>query len=97
MTTNTNDIQPDSGFSHDWFEVIDESSRRWNFKQVIHRIWSSVTELFSPSSELRIFTGRDRHGNTYYRVYDVLTQDLHRFESEDEVRIWLEQSYYYYR
>ncbi|MBE9108195.1 hypothetical protein IQ273_02010 [Nodosilinea sp. LEGE 07298] len=94
MSTNTNGLNTDSGFAQEWFELVDERPKRWNFRQAVHRIWHGVIELFTPSSELKIFTGRDRYGNTYYRVYDVLTQGFHRFESEDEVRIWLEQRYY---
>lgn len=94
MSTNTNGFNTGSGFAEEWFELVDESPKKWSFKQILHRVWHSLIELFAPSSELRIFTGRDRHGNTYYRVYDVSTQDFHRFESEDEVRIWLEQRYY---
>jgi hypothetical protein len=94
MSTNTNGFSTDSNFTQEWFELVDAKPGKWNIKQIIHRIWHSVTELFAPSSELRVFTGRDRYGNTYYRVYDALTQDFHRFESENEVRIWLEQRYY---
>ncbi len=94
MSTNTNGFRTDSGFAEEWFELVDKNPKKWSLKQIIRRVWHGLIELFSPSSELRIFTGRDRHDNTYYRVYDVSTQDFHRFESEDEVRVWLEQRYY---
>ncbi|MEA5449239.1 hypothetical protein VB780_11710 [Leptolyngbya sp. CCNP1308] len=94
MSTNTNGLNTDSGFAQEWFELVDERPKRWSFNWVIHRIWHGVIELFTPSSELKIFTGRDQHGKTYYRVYEVLTHDSHRFGSEDEVRILLEQRYY---
>lgn len=94
MSTNTNGFNTDSGFAQEWFELVDESPRRWSLKQAIHSLWHSLIELFAPSSELKIFTGRDRHGETYYKVYDVLSHEFHCFESENEVRIWLEQRYY---
>ena len=39
----------------------------------------------------------DRDGNRYWQVYDPITQNLRCFDSENDVRIWLEQRYYQYR
>lgn len=36
----------------------------------------------------------DRNGHCYWRVYDPITQNYSIFDSENKVRVWLDQRYY---
>lgn len=44
-------------------------------------------------SEPRIQENRDRTGNVYFSVVDPITNQVQPFESEHEVRVWLENRY----
>lgn len=37
---------------------------------------------------------RRQNGTLVWRVYDPMTQQIQRFYSEDDLRIWLEERYY---
>lgn len=45
-------------------------------------------------AEPKIWEKKDRHGNTYYRVYDPQRDRYHDFFSEAKVRWWLDKRYY---
>lgn len=94
MNTGANELNKDSELSQEWLDWLDKKHERGSLKQFISNVLQRIVEMFTPSSELRIFAGRDQHGNTYYRVYDVLTHEFYHFESENDVRIWLEGRYY---
>lgn len=47
-----------------------------------------------PIVQHRIYKGGDRHGQSYYTIYDPVTHQRTRCSSEAEVREWLEQRYY---
>lgn len=38
---------------------------------------------------------RDRNGNLYFKVYDPCSQNPYIFDSESEVRAWLDRRYNY--
>lgn len=44
-------------------------------------------------SEPKIYQKQNRHGEIYFRVYDPFTQRYYKFNSEQEVRVWLEERY----
>ncbi|MBD1867415.1 hypothetical protein H6F95_08910 [Cyanobacteria bacterium FACHB-471] len=46
------------------------------------------------NEEPQISQKRDRSGEVFWRVYDPTTGESARFNSELEVRFWLEQRYY---
>lgn len=46
------------------------------------------------SDEPNIHQSRDRFGNVFWTVYDPITGCKLYFESEAEVRIWLDRRYY---
>lgn len=47
------------------------------------------------SSEPRIRQRCDRQGNPYYQIDDPVSRQRLHFDSELEVRAWLEQRYYF--
>ena len=70
-------------------------SRFWGrFKAYLYKAGQSWLQAFCGSWEPRIVTKRDREGNTFFSAYDPVTQAHHRFTSERELRIWLDQRYY---
>jgi membrane carboxypeptidase/penicillin-binding protein PbpC len=52
-----------------------------------------IDRFMQQRSEPQISEHRDRQGNLYYQVYDVLTAKLITFGSEMEIKWWLEQRY----
>lgn len=44
--------------------------------------------------EPRIERKRDRHGNSYWQVYDFTTNKSYRFGSDGDVRAWIEERYH---
>lgn len=56
--------------------------------------WASLLKLMTGSAEPMIEKRCDRQGQTYYTIYDPVTQQRSEFQSEAEVRTWLEQRYY---
>ena len=95
MNTQSEGFNTTSNLASQWLENSEKRTQPLNLARLARGIWERFVELFTPSTEIRIFTGRDRNGILYYRVYDVSTKDIHHFDSEDEVRIWLEQRYYH--
>jgi hypothetical protein len=57
------------------------------FRQVLHGLMNAMTI----GSEPRITEKHDRGGNTYYQIYNPTNQTSSTFNSEAEVRAWLDQ------
>lgn len=58
---------------------------------VFSRLWQS---LFEVDTDPKIEERLDRQGHPYWKVYDPIAQQHHRFTEEDAVYEWLEQRYY---
>jgi hypothetical protein len=58
-------------------------------RQILHGLMNAITI----SSEPRITEKHDRCGNTYYQMYNPVDQTSSTFNSEAEVRAWLDQRY----
>lgn len=50
--------------------------------------------LWRQSNEPKIEFKRDRHGNSYWKVYDFTTNQSYAFGSEQDVRAWIENRYH---
>ncbi len=60
----------------------------------LSRVWQKLTTyLNQSSSELRVWRS-DKKGNTVWNLYNPNTGDKLSFDSETEVRTWIEESYY---
>lgn len=46
------------------------------------------------SQKLKVWQKSDRQGHTYWKVYNPTTHQTMYFSSEEEVRIWIDRSYY---
>lgn len=59
----------------------------------LDRLWQSFT-YFAEVKELRITQKRDRQGELYFEIYDFSSGKYHRFDSEQDVRIWIDRTRY---
>jgi hypothetical protein len=79
--------------------TIDSSSTIRSGKSRATKIWSGVYQsllsLFVGQSEPRIWQSIDRTGATVWHVHDPANGYSAYFGSETEVRIWLDQRYYF--
>jgi hypothetical protein len=57
-------------------------------------LWQRWIDALTGNREPQIFHRRDGQGHSYLEVYDPTTSKTHRFETTQEVRIWLERRYY---
>jgi hypothetical protein len=60
----------------------------------LQKLWNYLVAVWWYSEEPRITQKQDKSGNWIYRVYDPITHQHLIFDSEQEVRIWLEERYY---
>jgi hypothetical protein len=57
-------------------------------------LWQRLINALVGNREPQIFHRRDRQGHSYLEVYDPTSGQVHRFETTQEVRVWLEGRYY---
>lgn len=60
----------------------------------LQKLWNYLVAVWWYSEEPRITQKQDKNGNWIYRVYDPLTHQHFICDSEQEVRVWLEERYY---
>ena len=63
----------------------------YNFAVQITR---ELCKFLVAGNELEIWQSRDRHGNLLWNVHDPRSGRSAQLDSEQEVRIWLEERYY---
>jgi hypothetical protein len=57
------------------------------------RLWQALVKFAKITREPKITLKRNRQGYSYFRIYDPVTGQHHYADSEQAVRIWLEQRY----
>jgi hypothetical protein len=72
------------------------SGRVQRFKIPILALLQALGYLLCKGSEPQIQQRRDRAGKCYFKVYDPISHQSAIFDSEHEVRIWLEERYYHW-
>lgn len=65
-----------------------------NSESWLSKIWQALTTYLSQNSGLRVWRS-DRKGRTVWKLYNPTTGDTLNFNSETEVRTWIEESYYH--
>ena len=67
-----------------------------NCESWLSRVWQKVVAALTEQNtqDFRVWNKTDRRGHTYWRVRDVATNQTITFDSEAEVRVWIEESYY---
>lgn len=66
---------------------------RFGVREWVSQWGGAIAQFLLHGGEPKISQKRDRAGNLYYKVCDPVTQQHFVFDSELEVRIWLEQRY----
>lgn len=57
-------------------------------------LWQALMSSLVIGSELQVRKATDSLGQTWWRVYDPITNASADLVSEDDVRVWIEESYY---
>ena len=60
-----------------------------------NQIAQTLFKSLSGGNEIEIWQSRDRHGNLLWNVRDRLSGRSAQLDSEQEVRIWLEERYHH--
>jgi hypothetical protein len=65
-----------------------------NWLTTVRKLLSRLLERISERLEPQVSLRRDRSGAIVWQVYDPMTEQNSYFDSEDAVRVWLDQRYY---
>ena len=72
-------------------------SKGWDFsKNILHSLKSITAvfvDVFASQTEPKIRQEKDAEGNIIWQTYDPVTGRQARFDTEQEVRVWLEKRY----
>ena len=79
--------------THSRIQTFSALLTRWRRTDLVQRVGDALIGWLTRGSEPVISERWDGNGDRYYRVYDPLTENLHCFTTEHDVRIWLEQRY----
>ncbi|GAB4237220.1 MAG: hypothetical protein Kow00121_64350 [Elainellaceae cyanobacterium] len=60
----------------------------------LEQLWNLLLDTFAKGSEPRIYQKRDRYGKVFFQVYDPISGRSSTLDSEQQVRMWLDQRYY---
>jgi hypothetical protein len=71
------------------FRLFEQWQQFWS---LVHQSWE--IHLLPVRPEPQIWQGKGDNGKLYWFVYDPRTQQTSNWESEDEVRVWLEERFY---
>jgi hypothetical protein len=74
--------------------LVQKNRRESKLLRGLGQILLSVLNTLSANEEPQIKQQCDRSGEIFWRVYDPITGESARFNSELEVRFWLDQRYY---
>ena len=59
----------------------------------LKKIWRSLVTALSNNLEMRVWKTVDKTGRSLWKLYDPITGETFDFNSENEVRTWIEESY----
>lgn len=71
-------------------ELLLPKPRLWNW---VRQIGISLVHALEQRDELKITQATNRHGDSYWEVYDPIRQHTLWFYSESEVRAWLDRRF----
>ncbi|OWY68362.1 hypothetical protein B7486_26290 [cyanobacterium TDX16] len=57
------------------------------------KMWRSLVTALSHNAEMRVWKTEDKTGRSLWKLYDPITGETFDFNSENEVRTWIEESY----
>lgn len=59
----------------------------------LNKMWRSLVTALSNNIEMRVWKTVDKTGRSLWKLYDPITGETFDFNSENEVRTWIEESY----
>lgn len=59
----------------------------------LKKMWRSLVTALSQNAEMRVWKTEDKTGRLLWKLYDPITGETFDFNSENEVRTWIEESY----
>lgn len=87
-------------FTTGWHEGhwhTSEPLKTSNWSAQLGKLWTRLIDALSTSSEPSVELVRDWLGHSHWRAYDPVTSQTFYCDSEEEVRIWLEDRYHIHR
>ncbi len=75
---------------------LENCDRQPNRESWLSRVWQKIVAALTPEDiqSLRVWRETDRRGRTWWKVSNPATNEIIAFDSETEVRIWMEEFYY---
>jgi hypothetical protein len=58
------------------------------------KAWKAITAFMTQGHDPKICQITDRDGQTWWNIYDPVTGQFTCLDSEEAVRVWIEQRYY---
>lgn len=71
-----------------------QPKRNLHLRTKLNDLWQAVIEFLETSSELYITQIQDKTGQTQWKAFDPITGQSAQFDSEEDVRVWVEERYY---
>lgn len=62
----------------------------------LNTLWQGFVKTIIGGNELRVWQTSDADGYVHWRAYDPSTGETAICDSEDEMRVWLEQRYHHH-
>ena len=60
----------------------------------LNDLWQAVIGFLETSSELYITQIQNKTGQTQWKAFAPITRQFTQFDSEEDVRVWVEERYY---
>lgn len=73
------------------------SDRRSSFRAKLRNTWQTVLAYFAASNEPHVWKSQDISGLPQWKAYDPMTGQSVEYNSETDMRIWLEERHHQYR
>ncbi len=75
---------------------LENCDRQPNRESWLSRVWQKIVAALTPEDiqSLRVWRETDFCGRNWWKVSNPATNEIIAFDSETEVRIWIEESYY---
>lgn len=61
---------------------------------LVNKVWQYIVTVLAQGQQPRIWQSCDRFGQIGWHGYDPVTERSVCRDSEDEIRVWLEERYY---
>jgi hypothetical protein len=84
---------PNASRTPAWSSQESASEFKQNLALNLKHIWYHVVTAIVGSADPKIWKLTNSEGAAYWRVYDPANRQSYVFDTEHEVRVWIEQRY----